>query len=99
MNLQFAINTKDVSKLVEANGVVPMLADWTSGSAEITESLNSLGSKSIPILAIFPAGHPEKVLVLRDIITKSQVIAALEQAGPSRDRQAANGSPRLLVEQ
>lgn len=86
-NLKFAINTEDVRKVVENNGVVPLIADWTDGSPEIKDALESLGSNSIPILAIFPADHPNEPLVLRDVITKGQVIDALRQAGPSRDTQ------------
>jgi thiol:disulfide interchange protein len=76
-----------VRQLVQANGVVPLLADWTDGSPEIGAALESLRSKSIPVLAIYPAGHPEEVLVLRDLVTKAQVLDALKQAGPSRDVQ------------
>jgi len=86
-NLKFAINTESVRQLVQANGVVPLLADWTDGSPEIGAALESLRSKSIPVLAIYPAGHPEEVLVLRDLVTKAQVLDALKQAGPSRDVQ------------
>ena len=84
-NLKFAINTEDVRQLVDANGVVPLLADWTDGSPEIKAALDSLHSNSIPVLAFYPAGHPEEVLVLRDLVTKGQVLDALKQAGPSRD--------------
>lgn len=86
-NLKFAINTEDVKHMVEANGVVPLIADWTDGSAEIKNALEALGSNSIPVLAIFPADHPHEPLVLRDVITKGQVLDALRQAGPSRDTQ------------
>jgi thiol:disulfide interchange protein len=68
--------------------VVPLLADWTDGSPEIKRMLESLQSKSIPVLAIFPAstggGEPPEPIVLRDLITESQVLAAIQQAGPSR---------------
>ena len=46
-----------------------------------------MGSRSIPFLVIFPGSEPGKPLrdpiVLRDAITESQLLAALEQAGPS----------------
>ena len=35
-----------------------MLADWTEGSPEIKQMLESLESKSIPVLAVFPAAKP-----------------------------------------
>ncbi|GIW94018.1 MAG: hypothetical protein KatS3mg110_2059 [Pirellulaceae bacterium] len=82
-NLLTAINTAEVKALVERNGVVPLLADWTDANEEIEESLRELNSNSIPLLAIYPAGKPEQVIVLRDVITKRQLLEALERAGPS----------------
>jgi suppressor for copper-sensitivity B len=86
-NLATAIETTRVKAAVEKNRVVPVLADWTDGSLEIKQMLESLQSKSIPLLAIFPAAKPGGSLpdpiVLRDLITESQVLEALERAGPS----------------
>ena len=86
-NLATAIETNRVRAAVQKNGVVPLLADWTDGSLEIKQMLESLHSKSIPVLAIFPAGKPgqpaPEPIVLRDLITESQVLEALERAGPS----------------
>ncbi|MEO1991939.1 MAG: thioredoxin family protein [Pirellulales bacterium] len=87
-NLATAIETRKVKAAIEENRVVPMLADWTDGSPEIKDMLASLQSKSIPVLAVFPALQPGKPLgspiVLRDLITESQVLAAIRDAGPSR---------------
>jgi len=87
-NLATAIETSKVKAEIERNRVVPLLADWTDGSPEIKRMLESLQSKSIPVLAIFPAatngGEPPEPIVLRDLITESQVLAAIQQAGPSR---------------
>ncbi len=94
-NLKTAINTQEVKKVVNRNGVVTLLADWTDESDEIKQSLAELNSKSIPLLAIYPAGKPEEVIVLRDVITQSQLVEALEKAGPSLE--AAN--PRATVMQ
>ena len=86
-NLATAIETNRVKAAVEKNRVVPVLADWTDGSLEIKQMLESLQSKSIPLLAIFPAaksgGPLPEPIVLRDLITESQVLEALERAGPS----------------
>ena len=53
-NSKFAIETDAVSDLVRANGVVPLLADWTDQSPVIKRAINELGSNSIPLLAIWP---------------------------------------------
>ncbi len=86
-NLRFAIETSRVRSAIERNKVVPVLADWTEPSEEIKQALESLGSKSIPVLALFPAGEPGGPLpapiVLRDLLTEAQVLEAIEQAGPS----------------
>ncbi len=86
-NLQGAIETTKVHDLIRKNRVVPVLADWTDGGAEIQQALARLGSRSIPLLAIYPGAKPGAALrdpiVLRDLLTESQVLAAIEQAGPS----------------
>jgi suppressor for copper-sensitivity B len=86
-NLQFAIETDRVKSTIAKNKVVPVLADWTDGSEEIREALEGLGSRSIPVLAIYPAAKPDAELpppiVLRDLLSEAQVLAALEEAGPS----------------
>jgi thiol:disulfide interchange protein len=83
-NLKFAINRPDVLKMVQSNGIVPLLADWTDGSPEIKEMLGALESNSIPVVAIFPAGHPDEAIVLRDLISQGKLLEALKTAGPSQ---------------
>ncbi len=87
-NLATAIETRKVKSALDENRVVPMLADWTDGSPEIKDMLATLQSKSIPVLAVFPAapsgGAPPDPIVLRDLITESQVLSAIRDAGPSR---------------
>jgi thiol:disulfide interchange protein len=87
LNLQGAIETENVHDLVRKNRVVPVLADWTDGSEEIRAALEGLGSRSIPLLAIYPAAkpgeQPPEPIILRDLLTEGQVLTALEQAGPS----------------
>jgi suppressor for copper-sensitivity B len=101
VNLRTAIDTEPVRKLVETNGVVPLLADWSdyNTSGEISTILYDLTrSKAIPLLAIFPAGQPNKVLLLPAIISQRQVLNALAEAGPSRPTGAqasAADQPRI----
>jgi suppressor for copper-sensitivity B len=95
-NLRLAIETDEVSKAIAANKIVPLLADYTKGSPEIKDALESLQSRSIPLLAIFPADSPDKPIVLRDVITKQQLLKAIEDAGPSKNGSqltAATGAP------
>jgi thiol:disulfide interchange protein len=84
LNMKVAIDTDAVRRVAEENDVVPLLADYSDMSEEIKEMLEALGSRSIPVLAVFPAGDPTKPIVLRDLLTRGQVIDALRQAGPSK---------------
>jgi thiol:disulfide interchange protein DsbD len=78
------LNTPEIRKAVEANGIVPLVADWTDGEPEVTQMLERLGSKQVPTLAIFPAETPNRPIVLRDGYTQQRLLDALEEAGPSR---------------
>jgi thiol:disulfide interchange protein len=82
-----------VKDAVEKNGVVPMLADWSDYNDTIKAKLVELQSNSIPLLAIYPAGKPGEVIVLRDLLAESQVLAALEKAGPSQGQAALVSKP------
>ena len=87
-NLNFAIETPRVKRAISDSQIVPMLADWTDGSPEIKSMLESLDSKSIPVLAFFPAEQPgvpaPAPIVLRDLVTEAQVLAAIQEAGGSK---------------
>jgi thiol:disulfide interchange protein len=84
-NLRFAVDTNAVEKVVKRNRVVPMLADWTDRSDTIKKSLNELGCNSIPVLAIWPPDGPQsRPIILRDWLNESDVIGALDKAGPSK---------------
>jgi hypothetical protein len=74
--------------------VVPLLADISDMEAatDVKEMLEALNSKSIPVLALFPADRPGEVLILRDLISKGQVLDALQAAGPSKPESLATGT-------
>jgi len=61
---------------------VLMRVDLTRHDPQLMALLESLGSKSIPILAIFPKDNPGSPLVLRDMFTSGQLRQALEQELP-----------------
>jgi thiol:disulfide interchange protein len=87
-NFKFAINTHRVKEVVERNGVVPLLADWSDHNETIKNQLLALNSNSIPLMAIYPAGKPGEVILLRDAVLERHVLQALEEAGPSQDAAA-----------
>jgi thiol:disulfide interchange protein len=93
---KFVLDTKDVKAAVESNSVVPLLADWTEGAenVEVTRMLEALRSKSVPVLAIFPAGRPHDPIIFRDPYTTNQLLEALEAAGPSQHPSVAAARAR-----
>ncbi len=93
LNLKRAINTDRVKEVVEANGVTPLLADWTDKNDEIKAAIESLGSRSIPLLAIYAPGKPEPI-VLRDLISEDELLEALAEAGATE----ANGEATVMPE-
>ncbi|WP_254508114.1 protein-disulfide reductase DsbD family protein [Anatilimnocola floriformis] len=84
VNLKWAIERADVKQLIDENNVVAMKADWTSANPDLEEELKRLGRKQIPVLAIYPAGKPDEVLVLDGLVWKQQVISTIRRAGPSQ---------------
>jgi thiol:disulfide interchange protein len=87
-NSKVAIETDAVRELIEKNQVVPMLADWTDESPTIKKALHDLGYNSIPLLAIWPAESQDaKPIILADLLSQSQVLDALEKAGPSKSNE------------
>lgn len=85
-NMRFAIDRPEVAKLVQQHGVVTLLADWTdnstssSNSKAIRKKVQELQSNSIPLLAIYPPEPNAQPIILRDVITQSQLLEAIQQA-------------------
>jgi thiol:disulfide interchange protein DsbD len=82
--LKTAIETEQVAKKIRENGVVPMVADWTDFGPEIKQKLIELQSNGIPLLAIYPSTRPKEPILLRALLFESNVLQALEEAGPSQ---------------
>lgn len=86
-NEAVALNTFDTKRRVLANGVVTLKADKTHRrmSQEVNQLLVELGNfgQTVPFLAIYPADSDEPIL-LDGLVTKDQVLSALDRAGPSR---------------
>ena len=80
------LNRREIRELVEANHIVTLQADWTHGQPEVTDMLKLLGSKQVPVIAIFPAGNPNEPIVLRGGYTRQTLLDALAKAGPSKQR-------------
>ena len=88
VNLITAIETRQVKELVESDKIVPMVADYTNYPPELKAKLGELNSTSIPLLAIYSGRDQEHPILLRDLITESQLLEALKTAGPSRSEES-----------
>ncbi|MBN1393579.1 MAG: thioredoxin family protein [Pirellulales bacterium] len=96
---KFVLNTSKTRAAVRRNGVAALHADWTHASPEVTTMLELLGSKQVPVIAIFPAGDANHPIVLWGGYTQKMLLDALEKAGPSKAVQLAaeqdNGKAQL----
>jgi len=88
VNLITAIETKKVKERVESAKIIPMVADLTNRQPELFAKLRQLNSISIPVIAIYSGGDLEHPIILRDSVTESQVLGALETAGPSKNAES-----------
>ncbi len=77
---------------MKKNGVVALKADYSNGSPEIKEVLNRYGANAIPFYLVFPGDAPDAPIILHGVITKGDVLSALNQAGPSKAVAAAAGT-------
>jgi len=80
------LNSNRVQKLIEEHNVIVLRADFTRGDPQIKELLARLGNPagSLPYYAVFPARDPQRPIVFDGVITASQVVQVLRQAGPSQ---------------
>ncbi|TWT47815.1 protein-disulfide reductase DsbD family protein [Botrimarina hoheduenensis] len=97
LNLKLAINTDQVKAVVEANDIEPLLADWTDRNDEIKQAIEALGSRSIPLLAIYPAGRPDRPILLWDRIKQEQLLSALREAGATIDNGGELVEPTIEI--
>ncbi len=79
---QTVLADKNVRDWASRHDAVFVRVDLTDDDPEAEALLRALGSRSIPLLAIFPRGEDAKrPIVLRDLFSARQVEAALVQAG------------------
>ena len=53
-----------------------MRADWTRQDPAITQALHDLGRSGVPVYVLYAPASP---LVLSELLSKSEVLGALEQ--------------------
>ncbi|MEQ1825085.1 MAG: protein-disulfide reductase DsbD domain-containing protein [Pirellula sp.] len=88
LNLRVALETKKVKELVESESIVPMVADMTNYPPNVQAKLNELNSISIPVVAIYSGSDPDNPIILRDLLTESDVLEALKSAGNKKNSES-----------
>lgn len=78
------LNTEKVRRVIRENNVILLKADWTHAAPEVTQFLDWLGFRQVPVLAIFPADRPNQPIIFTGGYTQGQVVEAIQKAGPSR---------------
>jgi len=75
-----ALNTNATKKLIEELNVATLKADWTVRDKDIGWALRQLGFASVPLTAIFPAGDPNRPILLDGVYTAARLHDALRAA-------------------
>jgi thiol:disulfide interchange protein len=91
-NERNTLNTGEIKSFVDSQGVITLKADMTHEAPEADELKQRLGGSSIPYYAVFPAASPYEPIVFHGLISKSQVLEALEHA-VSLKGPTANAGP------
>ncbi len=73
--------------------MVTLVADWSDESEEVTQILEALGDKQLPVIAIFPAGDAYRPRKLTGLYTRGELIRELNQAGPSAAKEQLASKP------
>ena len=79
VNERTVLETDDVRQAMARLGVIPLKADWTKRDPEITGWLQRYGRAGVPFYVVIPKCGADPI-PLSEIITTSQVIAAMETA-------------------
>lgn len=76
------LNAPSVIDAFKRDEVVLLKADYTRRPPEVERFLNVLGSKQVPIVAVFSPDNPNSPIVFRDGYTQQMILDALDQARP-----------------
>ncbi len=89
------IETDAVSERIRSNNVLSFKADWTRKDPIVTKWLNHFGGVAVPLYVVMPAGKPQSAIIMADSITQSELLRALDAAGPSIKKLPLDLSPTI----
>lgn len=78
VNEKTVLDTEKTAKLFHKYEIVPMKADWSQYSPEITKALEALGRTSVPVYALYNPKNPTKPTLLPEVLTHGIMEEALK---------------------
>jgi suppressor for copper-sensitivity B len=78
------LHSDPVQQAIKKAGAVFLVADWTDNDPEVTKMLTRLGSKQVPVIAIFSPANPTHPIVFRGSYTQQVLIEALDRVAKSK---------------
>jgi thiol:disulfide interchange protein len=86
MNCQYnylvVLSKSEVTDLIKKKNALALKVDMTMPDPVQDSLLHSLGSRSIPFLAIIPGDRPNEPVIMRDLLTKGKVVREIERLKP-----------------
>lgn len=80
-NKKSAINTPEVIAKISQLGAVAFKADFTNGDENIADALQRIkGSILVPLNLIYPAGRPDRPIILQTNLTTSYLLQKFDEA-------------------
>lgn len=83
-NKKLVLQTEPIVRAVRERNIVMLMADFTRKDAAIKDELRRFARAGVPLNVIYPAGRPDDVIVLPELLTQDIVRSALERAGASQ---------------
>lgn len=74
------LESKSVQDKIKEVGAVPLLADYTGFSPEITDELARYQRAGVPLVVVFPKNQSKPPIVLPEAVTPGMVLSALDRA-------------------
>lgn len=84
-NKTFVLNTDRVAGMFDRLKIYPVKADFSEANPDMQQELRGHDRDGVPLNIVLPAGKPDQVIVLPEILTTRIVLDALAKAGPSRN--------------
>lgn len=78
-NKRIVLDDDEIEKILSADNIVKMQADWTHRDESISRYLQNFGRYGIPFNAVFGPGAPEG-LVLPELLSKTAIKSAIAEA-------------------